>query len=140
VKVEIEPTPEWENVNGALCRVWKTTGIDHADALFFVAGVAVPAGGHPHAADFERELIELTQKPEPESDCCSAVCPGKHPFVCTEPRGHAGWHRYGAHEAECRALETDTLKRRNGRWYVKRGSAWYPLDPAIFQPTTEGER
>lgn len=42
-----------------------------------------------------------------------------------------------AHEAECRALETDTLKRRNGRWYIKRGAAWKPLDPTIFQPDTE---
>lgn len=43
------------------------------------------------------------------------------------------------HEAECRELETDNLKRRHGRWYVKRGNTWKPLDPEIFQSETEQE-
>ncbi len=42
-----------------------------------------------------------------------------------------------AHEAECRKLETPTMRRRNGRWYVKRAGAWKPLDPTIFLPESE---
>lgn len=95
MRIEIESTDEWSEVNGAPCRVWRTTATTHANALFYVAGVAVPVSGHPNAADFERELIELLQLPESGDEHCPAVCPGKHPFPCTEGRGHAGWHRYG---------------------------------------------
>lgn len=42
-----------------------------------------------------------------------------------------------AHEAECRELETENLRRRAGRWYVKRGESWRPLDPPTHQPEAE---
>lgn len=89
MRIEIEPTEQWDFVNGAPCRVWKTTGTDHAEALFFVAGVAVPVEGHPHAADFERELVALaTNHPKQ----CTSVCNGHQ---CLEDENHGGWHRNG---------------------------------------------
>lgn len=54
-----------------------------------------------------------------------------------KPQSQAGAALHEArkliHEAQCRELESDTLRRRNGRWYVKRAGNWQPLDPQVFE-------
>ncbi len=92
MKIEIEPTEQWATVEGVLCRVWRTTGTTHAEALFFIVGVAVPDKGHPYARDFERELIELFVKVADGLCGDSAANPA---MPCNLPREHGGWHRHG---------------------------------------------
>lgn len=49
--------------------------------------------------------------------------------------------RQEAHEAECRdaAIHSESLRRRNGRWQVKRGlggdAVWRDLDPVVTYPS-----
>lgn len=64
VKLTVEPTPDFVDVCGVTCRVWRATSASGAQAAFIVAGVAVQPG--VDAREFELDLIELGQLVESE--------------------------------------------------------------------------
>lgn len=57
MKLTIEPTPDFVDVAGVTCRVWKATSASGAEAAFICAGVAVAAG--QDASEFAADLVEV---------------------------------------------------------------------------------
>jgi len=61
IQIMIEPTPEFTNVRGSPCRVWKGVSAEGVPCLVYVSAIAVPA--HAQSAEFDQQLQSLGTGP-----------------------------------------------------------------------------